>query len=446
MKREEKLKKRKLFDLIGIGCGMLVVLVAVLSGILLREPPPPPGSVLPVDAAEHTGKAVANKVQTMSGVTVMHAADWAEEYPEIYASIMKNQENDEVEDYLQSYPQLVTLYEPYGFSKHYGSARGHFYDVEDILATGRPHNYAQCWTCKTPDFTNLANEIGAEVYKYGFDEVKEQVFEGISCYNCHANTPGEITVTHTYVVDALGDDWDKVPAADLACGQCHVEYYFYPGTGVTTLARYDLESMHPEAILSDFNNNIKMADTGEAFYDYVNPRTGVKQIKVQHPEFETFLGEGTVHGWGRGAAAPQFTCADCHMGMIVGEDGEPYPSHYLTSPLDNQALIDAECSRCHADIVKKVRDIQKETDTRTTEISDQLVELTEALAAVVESGKYTDKTLDPIRAAARDAQFYWDFVFVENSEGAHNSTLTNECLDRAESLTAEAMDMVKKLA
>ncbi len=441
MKREEKLKKKKLFDAIGIGCGVLVVLVALLSGIILREPPLPAGTVLAVDAAEHQGKAIANKVETMSGVTVIHAADWAEKYPEIYNSWLQNQENDEIEDYLKSYPQLVTLYEPYGFSKSYGSARGHYYDVNDIQETGRPHKYAQCWTCKTPDFTNLANEVGREVYKYDFDEVGEQVTEAISCYSCHANTPGEITVTHTYVIDALGDDWDQVPAADLACGQCHVEYYFDPADGATTLARHDLESMHPSAILDAFNNDILVEGLG--FADYTNPRTGVRQIKVQHPEFETFLGKGTVHGWGMGAAAPQFTCADCHMGTVVGEKGETYPSHYLTSPLENQALIDAECSRCHADLVTQIHELQEKVDTRTTEISDQLVELTETLAKAVESGEYTEAELDAIRALARDAQFYWDFVFVENAEGAHNSALTTECLDMAESLTAEAMGMFK---
>ena len=55
---------------------------------------------------------------------------------------------------------LRTLYEGYGFAIDYGSARGHFYDVEDIEATGRPHPLANCWTCKTPDFTNMVNEEG----------------------------------------------------------------------------------------------------------------------------------------------------------------------------------------------------------------------------------------------------------------------------------------------
>ena len=348
---------------------------------------------------------------------------------------MKNQENDEIEDYLESYPQLITLYEPYGFSKHYGSARGHFYDVDDILATGRPHALAQCWTCKTPDFTNLVNETGPDAYQLSFAEVRELADEGISCYSCHANTPGEITVTHTYVVDALGDDWDKVSAADLACGQCHVEYFFYPGTGVTTLPRHDLESMHPDAILDYFHNEL-VDENGLGFADYTNPRTGVRQIKVQHPEFETYLGKGTIHGG-------TYTCADCHMGTVADGKGGTYPSHYLTSPLENQGLIDAECSKCHADLVSEVRERQKQGDTRTTEVSEMLVDLTETLAKAVESGKYTEEELDAIRALARDAQFYWDFVFVENSEGAHNPALTDECLTKAENLTTEAMGMFK---
>ena len=39
----------------------------------------------------------------------------------------------------------------------------------------------------------------------------------------------------------------------------------------------------------------------------------------------------------------------------------------------------------------------------------------------------------------RNAQFYWNFVFVENSEGAHNSRLTHECLDKSEALIADTL-------
>ena len=58
---------------------------------------------------------------------------------------------------------------------------------------------------------------------------------------------------------------------------------------------------------------------------------------------------------------------------------------------------------------------------------------------MLQSGKYTDAQLDEVRSLARDAQFYWDFVFVENSEGAHNSALTYQCLDKAEALATKAL-------
>ena len=58
----------------------------------------------------------------------------------------------------------------------------------------------------------------------------------------------------------------------------------------------------------------------------------------------------------------------------------------------------------------------------------------------METGKFSDEDLASIRSLARDAQFYWDFVFVENSDGAHNSALSNDCLDKAEALCGQAMD------
>ena len=187
---------------------------------------------LEVDAPEATSK---------DGTVT--AADWAAVYPYIAVSMGDNEKNSYVTDYLEQDPYLTNIYEGYGFAIDYGSARGHFYDVDDILETGRPHKLAQCWTCKTPDFTHYVNEHGPEAYQMEFDKMGEMITEGVSCYTCHANTPGEITVTHTYVMDALGEDWNQVSAADLACGQCHVEYYFYPGTGVTSLPRFDLKSI-----------------------------------------------------------------------------------------------------------------------------------------------------------------------------------------------------------
>ena len=380
---------------------------------------------------------LAKKVETMSGVTVVHAADWAEKFPNEYNSWAMTSESSEAEDYLELYPMLRTLYEGYGFAKDYKAARGHYYDVQDIEATGRPHPLANCWTCKTPDFTNLVNEMGIEAYKLDWTEVQKQIVDPISCYTCHANTPGEITVTHTYWIDAVGDDFDSIDAANLACGQCHNEYYFAPDTKATSIAHNSLASMAPDQMLAFFNDPSNFSNN-EPFTDWTNPRTGVKQIKVQHPEFETYLGEGSQH---RGT----YTCADCHMPDAVAEDGTAYRSHNLISPLDNPELIENECAKCHVDLVSEVKATQARVEARTYSVGYELEFLTEQLAYAVESGEYTDAELDPIRSLARDSQFYWDFVFVENAEGAHNPTLTDFCLDKAEELCNEAINAFRAI-
>ena len=59
-------------------------------------------------------------------------------------------------------------------------------------------------------------------------------------------------------------------------------------------------------------------------------------------------------------------------------------------------------------------------------------------------GSYSEEELDAIRAVARDAQFYWDFVFVENAEGVHNPELTDYCLDKAAELCNKALGMFER--
>ena len=302
------------------------------------------------------------------------------------------------------------------------TARGHYYTVQDVTNTGRPHALANCFTCKTPDFTAKVNNEGVSAYTIAFEDMLAQVNESVSCYNCHANTGNELVVTHTYLADAMGADFEKLNPETASCAQCHVEYYFAPETKAVTLPYENLETMHPDAILAKFEEM--------QFADYTNPRTGVKQIKVQHPEFETYMGKGSVH-------AAQFSCADCHMAK---EDG--YTSHYWVSPLESETIA-ASCVACHADLKGFVEGIQAKAEERTIAIGTKLETLTNKLADAVAAGSYTEEELEAIRSLNRKGQFYWDFVFVENSEGAHNSRLTHECLDKAEQLIDEALALFK---
>ena len=366
-------------------------------------------------------------VETGTGVSLIPAAQWENTFPDVYASYMATQNNTEVIDHVAEYPMIATVYEGMAFNTYYGSARGHFYCVEDVKATGRPHKLANCFTCKTADFTYMVNTQGVSAYSTPWDDALANINESMGCYTCHADKPGQgNTVTHTYLADAMGEDFGKVPATTAVCAQCHVEYYFDKETKATTLPYTGLTVMTPDDMYAYYQ--------AMDFSDYTNPRTGVKQLKAQHPEFETYMGVGSVH-------ASMFTCADCHMEKVTKEDGTTFRSHELKSPLDSE-LIMANCSACHADLTAFVHGIQEKMEERTYAIGYKLEELTNKLADAVASGEYQEEELNTIRELNRKAQWYWDFVFVENSEGAHNSKLDNSCLDKAEALIDEALSLL----
>ena len=371
--------------------------------------------------------APAGVVETGTGVALIPSSQWENTFPDVYATYMATKDNDQVIDHVAEYPMIAKIYEGMAFNTYYGSARGHFYCVDDVKATGRPHKLANCFTCKTADFTYMANEQGVSAYSIPWDDALANINESMGCYTCHANTPGQgNTVTHTYLVDAMGEDFASLPASTAVCAQCHVEYYFDKDTKATTLPYTGKATFNPDDMYAYYEEM--------GFVDYTNPRTGVKQLKTQHPEFETYMGVGSVH-------ASMFTCADCHMEKVTKEDGTTFRSHTLKSPLDSETIM-ATCAACHADLPAFVHGIQEKMEERTIAIGWKLEELTDKLADAVASGNYSEEELDAIRALNRKAQWYWDFVFVENSEGAHNSKLDNSCLDKAEALIEEALSML----
>lgn len=362
---------------------------------------------------------------------VVSAEEWREIYPEIVESYFANDNNTYRVSYIDENPWMKEFYEGFGFAKDYSSAVGHTYTLDDVSHTERPHPMANCLTCKTPDFTKLVNDMGVEAYKYDFEETFAQMTNPVSCYNCHENNAGkggELVVTHQYLANAVSKESKEISKEVLVCGQCHNEYYFDPETKATTLPYEDIAGMDPEAIMAYYNDM--------EFADWTQESTGSKLIKVQHPEMEYILGEGSKH-------KDLVSCADCHMAKTVSDDGKAYTSHTWESPLANQALLDT-CVKCHndTDMKQKVADIQAEVTARETEVGEKLAALKNALAEAVAAGEMGEEELDAVRALHRSAQFYWDFSFVENSEGAHNSTMAKRVLDLAERDVDEGMKLL----
>ena len=423
-----------------IGAVIVILAVLLLSGIIggkdLMYHLANRDKVGPLTRTDITYLNVEAPAATSKDGTV-NASDWAQLYPYIVATMGDNAKNSYVVDYLEQDPYLVNIYENYGFSKDYGSARGHSYTLEDVAKTQRPHAKANCLTCKTPNFAKMVNDQGVGVYSMPFDEVMQLMEEDVSCYTCHGNdagSAGKITITHSYVRKALGSEMDTIDPATLSCGQCHIEYYFTPEDSEPMMPYSSISEMTPEAILA-YYNNLVLPDGTVGFSDYTHTSTGAKILKAQHPEMETYL---------QGKHAALLNCADCHMPMEMAEDGTVYHSHELVSPLKNETLL-ATCVQCHGDtdMVTMVHRLQDRVTARETEVGNKLSDFKDALAAVVEKGTADEATLDAVRDLYRTAQWYFDFCYVENAEGAHNSDLAFHCLDLAEQNINEGMGLLE---
>ena len=277
---------------------------------------------------------------------------------------------------------------------------------------------------------------GVSAYKLPFDDVLAEIRENgeaVSCYTCHGNdagNKGEIVITHTYVDKALGANAAAIDPATLSCGQCHIEYYFTPEDKETMMPYHSVAEMTPEAIYDFY--------TALGYTDWTQESTGAKMLKVQHPEMETYLA---------GPHASELNCADCHMPVVQNEETQNiYHSHYIVSPLEDKTLL-ATCARCHGDTDMDafVKNIQSRVTAEETRVGNLLADFKKALAAENQSGMRTDEQLDPIRELYRKAQWFFDFCYVENAEGAHNSDLAARCLNTAEELINEGMKLLAAL-
>lgn len=188
--------------------------------------------------------------------------------------------------------------------------------------------------------------------------------------------------------------------------------------------------MTPEKILAYYDE--------KSFKDWEYPTIGTPMVKVQHPEFETIYGGDTMSSM----AKQGFSCADCHMGTTTSDDGVTYTSHNWTSPLENKELLDSKCNTCHDDLKSEVAAWQEASEERVQSISLKLEDMVNKMTAQVEDGSLSGDKLAELQTLHRSAQWYWDFVMVENSEGAHNPSFSDATLDKAEELVDQALAML----
>jgi nitrite reductase (cytochrome c-552) len=217
----------------------------------------------------------------------------------------------------------------------------------------------------------------------------------------------------------------------MACGQCHVEYYF---KGEGKLLTYP------------WQKGLK-ADQIESYYDevgwkdWVHADSGAPVLKAQHPEFET---------WSQGIHARSgVSCADCHM-PYKREGAIKVSDHHVRSPLLN---ISRACQTCHhypeAEIMNRATAIQDRTKALMLRAEDATVDLIKYLASAKTEGMNDDQ-LKAARALHRKAQWRLDFVAAENSMGFHapqeTARLLGEAIDYARQGQVKVLELNKPKA
>jgi len=364
---------------------------------------------------------------------ILPAEHWAEEYPDQYESYLLNLEMErttfggsEPYQYPEEYPFLTTLYAGNAFGEDYRRSRGHPYALEDVIRTSRPKPGASCLSCKSADYVGMLNDHGSEAAAMDFNEMAEVAVNPVSCFDCHGNEPGTPQVTRTHLNHALEDIEEDIAMGNLVCGQCHIEYYLHDDTKEVVVPwdrGYDAWSVEEETL-------------ARGHVDWVHPQTGAELIKVQHPEFETYMGSVHDHAG--------VTCVDCHMPEQENEEGETYHSHHWTSPLKH---VEASCLGCHQEseeeLIENAEAVQREVYETTNEAAEMLKEFIEAFETAQNNGELSDDVITQAREYHQRAMWRWDFVFVENGTGFHNSGFALEILEESMDYTRQGMSLIQ---
>jgi len=352
------------------------------------------------------------------------------------------------------FPKYQHLMGGHGFTIEYNEERAHAWALKDHVDIKRKQNTV-CLQCKSTPVTYYWNEQRRGMKLFTKDMTwSDAVFDigviapttadhGTTCNHCHDPHSGDFRLIRkamlASVMERGTDPYDAarnfVPKTELelsaklnergqdgkrtaeslrlagilTCAQCHVEYTCGPGVDKTVL-RDDF----PWRKLRDIEDYYRVKYN--TVQDWTHTGTGLKGIKIQHPETEFFW--ESPH-YKRGA-----TCASCHL----AKSGATH-SHWFTSPLKQP---NATCGNCHNDVADRVAAVAVVQDDVMNKA--KVVENTlDAVLTFIEANPgYDAQKLAAAKQAFMRGLLWWEFTVVsENSAGFHNPTEANLNLDTA---------------
>ena len=402
--------------------------------------------------------------------------EWGKNFPRQYDSYRRTVDikrtrhgGSEAFQKLDDDPRWRDIFQGYAFSIDYREERGHAYMLQDQEETERqrvpqPGGCVHCHASVLVAFRKAGVKAGIpqdeshrwEAINKGFEEVcampyeaaREMVTHPVTCLDCHDPETLALRVTRPAFLRGIAElarSQDPVPhlpsierwregkreeeydpnrdasrqeMRSLACGQCHVEYYF---KGEGKLLTYPWHNgLKVEQIEAHYD--------AEEWQDWTHPLSGAPVLKAQHPEFEL---------WSQGIHARSgVACADCHM--PYRRDGAiKISDHHVRSPLLN---ISRACQQCHnyaeTEILSRAEAIQDRTSALLSRAEDAVLAAIRGIEAAAKAGA-ADSELAAARQLHRQAQWRLDFVAAENSLGFHAPQESARIL-------AEAIDLARQ--
>jgi nitrite reductase (cytochrome c-552) len=385
--------------------------------------------------------------------------EWGKTFPRQYDGYLRTVDTERTryggsENFqrLDEDPRLRTLFAGYAFSIDYREERGHAYMLSDQDETERVRQVKQpgaCLHCHAsilPVYRQAGVKKGVtddaahrqeaifkgfeEVCSMPFSEARALVSHPVTCLDCHDPETLALRVTRPGFLQGIArlaksddpvphlpsigrwrhgprkSDYDPNQEASrqelrsMACGQCHVEYYFHGEGKLLTYPWHNgLKVQHIEKYYDD-----------EGWKDFDHKISGAPVLKAQHPEFEM---------WSQGIHARSgVACADCHM-PYVRQGAIKVSDHHVRSPLLN---VSRACQQCHnyseREILGRAEAIQERTKGLLSRAEDACIAAINAIADAAKAGSI-DEELSAARKLHRQAQWRMDFVAAENSLGFH---------------------------
>jgi len=372
--------------------------------------------------------------QSVIAANEVKSAEWGKIYPAHWDSYMANMNNAEKPSHFITKPYMQTIYAGTGFAAEFNEPRGHLYTIQDVTSIN-PARYkigAACFTCKSTQSPEMMKKYGDQYYLMSFDEMKNQITEPIGCLDCHDPKTMKLRITRPALIEALqrqGRDVNKLSNQEmrtLVCAQCHVTYYFQPGTKKVTFP-WD-NGVSAQEILSYYDE--------KNFTEWVHPIAGTNLVKARHAEYETYM--GSTH------QSAGVACADCHMPYIM-VGNKKISSHNWQSPLNN---IEQSCTTCHRNgtewLKTRVETIQKQVKQSQDLAGAAVVGAINELKISREYPTVDKAKLQEAMKLHREAQWYLDYVMVTNGYGFHNPTATldnlNTAIDKAHKSVEKARE------